>query len=105
MRVVTIVERTKRLSADGSLSAVANRRSLTFSWAGVTPFTLAASEGPDLKTSSLDGSFYARRKVRTVPAKTAIELSLGDTDVERLCPALTNSSLLPLEKNGGKRSR
>lgn len=39
-----------------------------------------------------------------MPAKTPIELSLGDTDNRRLCPALTNPSPSPLEKNGGRRS-
>ena len=39
-----------------------------------------------------------------MPANTPIELSLGDTDSKRLCPALTNSSPSPLEINGGRRS-
>lgn len=39
-----------------------------------------------------------------MPANTPIELSLGDTDNRRLCPALTNSSLSPLRINGGRRS-
>lgn len=40
-----------------------------------------------------------------MPAKSAIELSLGDTDDKRVCPATTNTSPSPLEKNGGRRSR
>jgi hypothetical protein len=98
-------ERTKRLSADGILSALANKISLTLSWAGSTPFTRPASDGPDLKNSSLDDKRYTYCGLRTVPANTVIELSLGDTDSKRLCPDFTNSSPSPLEMNGGRRSK
>jgi len=49
---------TKRLSADGILSALANRMSLTLAWAGTTPFTRPTSDGPDLKTSPLGDKLY-----------------------------------------------
>jgi hypothetical protein len=87
------------------LSALANRISLTLLWVEATPFTRPPSDEPDLKTSSLDVELYAECELRTVPAKAAIELSLGDTESKRLCPAFTNSSPSPLEKNGGRRSR
>ena len=95
---------TKRLSADGILSALANRTSLTLPLAGTTPFTRPTSEGPDLKTSPLGDKLYTYCGLRTVPENTPIELSLGDTDSKRLCPALTNFSPSPLEINGGRRS-
>jgi len=50
---------TKRLSADGILSALANRMSLTLAWVGATPFTRPTSEEPDLKTSLLGDKIYA----------------------------------------------
>ena len=50
---------TKRLSADGILSALANRISLTLAWVGATPFTRPTSEEPDLKTSPLGDKIYA----------------------------------------------
>ena len=95
---------TKRLSADGILSALANRISLTLPWIGTTPFTRPTSEGPDLKTSPLGNELYTQCELRTVPANSAIELSLGDTDNKRLCPASTNSSPSPRRINGGRRS-
>ena len=96
---------TKRLSADGILSALANRMSLTLSPVGATPFTRPASDGPDLRTNSLVGGICTWYWIRTVPANTDIELSLGDTDSKRLCPVFANCSPSPLEMNGGKRSR
>ena len=87
---------TKRLSAEGVFSGLTNRMSLALPWAGSTPFTFPTSDGLGLRTGSLDTKGCVDYETRTAPAKTVMELSLGDTDSKRLCPDFTNSSLCPL---------